>query len=51
MAALSCGFGYALTRGPVMRHVFAFTPALGLAAFAFGAWYLLGALSAVPYPL
>jgi ABC-type nickel/cobalt efflux system permease component RcnA len=51
MAALSCGFGYALTRGPVMRHVFALAPALGLAALAFGTWYLLGALSAVPYPL
>ena len=51
MATLSCGFGYALTRGPVMRHVFALTPALGLAALAFGTWYLLGALSAVPYPL
>jgi hypothetical protein len=51
MAALSCGFGYALTRGPVMRHVVGFTPALGLAALAFGTWYLLGALSAVPYPL
>jgi ABC-type nickel/cobalt efflux system permease component RcnA len=51
MAALSCGFGYALTRGPVLRHVFALTPALGLAALVFGTWYMLGALSAVPYPL
>jgi ABC-type nickel/cobalt efflux system permease component RcnA len=51
MAAMSCGFGYALTRGPVLRHVFALTPALGLAALAFGTWYMLGALSAVPYPL
>jgi ABC-type nickel/cobalt efflux system permease component RcnA len=51
MAALSCGFGYALTRGPVLRRVFALTPALGLAALAFGTWYLLGALTAVPYPL
>jgi hypothetical protein len=34
-----------------MRHVFTLAPALGLAALAFGTWYLLGALSAVPYPL
>jgi ABC-type nickel/cobalt efflux system permease component RcnA len=51
MATLSSGFGYALTRGPVMRRVFALTPALGVAALLFGAWYVLGALQAVPYPL
>jgi ABC-type nickel/cobalt efflux system permease component RcnA len=51
MATLSSGFGYALTRGPVMRHVLAVTPALGVIALLFGAWYALGALDAVPYPL
>jgi ABC-type nickel/cobalt efflux system permease component RcnA len=51
MAALSSGFGYALTRGPVLRHVFALTPVLGVVALLFGTWYLLGALDAMPYPL
>ena len=51
MATLSSGFGYALTRGPVMRHVLALTPVLGVAALLFGAWYVLGALDAMPYPL
>jgi ABC-type nickel/cobalt efflux system permease component RcnA len=51
MATLSSGFGYALTRGPVTRHVLALTPVLGVAALLFGAWYVLGALDAMPYPL
>ena len=51
MAALSCGVGYALTRGPVVQRVLAVAPALGVVTFAFGAWYALGAVSAVPYPL
>jgi len=51
MATLSSGFGYALTRGPLLRRTLALTPGLGLATLVFGAWYALGALSAVPYPL
>lgn len=50
MAALSSGFGYALTRGPVVARALALTPALGTLTLLFGAWYALGALSAVPYP-
>jgi ABC-type nickel/cobalt efflux system permease component RcnA len=51
MTGLSIGFGYALTRGPVFRRVLALTPALGMTTLAFGAWYALGALSVVSYPL
>jgi hypothetical protein len=32
-----------------MRRLAAVTPALGFASFAFGAWYALGAMQAVPY--
>jgi ABC-type nickel/cobalt efflux system permease component RcnA len=51
MAFLSSLFGYALTRGPVLRRTLALAPAMGLVTFAFGAWYALGALGAVPYVL
>jgi ABC-type nickel/cobalt efflux system permease component RcnA len=51
MAALSSGFGYALTRGPVVRRVLALAPAMGVVTLLFGAWYALGALNAVSYPL
>jgi ABC-type nickel/cobalt efflux system permease component RcnA len=51
MAALSSVFGYAITRGPVLRRVLAFAPAMGLLTLAFGAWYALGAVGAVPYLL
>jgi high-affinity nickel permease len=51
MASLSSGFGYALTRGPVLRRMLAFAPGLGAVTLLFGVWYALGALSAVPYPL
>ena len=51
MALLSSGFGYAITRGPVLRRMLAFAPAMGLVALAFGGWYTLGALGAVPYLL
>jgi ABC-type nickel/cobalt efflux system permease component RcnA len=50
MAALSSAFGYAITRGPV-RRVLAFAPAMGFATLAFGGWYALGAVGAVPYLL
>jgi high-affinity nickel permease len=51
MAVASTAFGYALSRGPVLRRLTALAPALGLASFAFGAWYALAALDAVPYAL
>jgi ABC-type nickel/cobalt efflux system permease component RcnA len=51
MALVSTGFGYAITRGPVIRRVLAFAPAMGVLTFAFGGWYALGAVGAVPYVL
>jgi ABC-type nickel/cobalt efflux system permease component RcnA len=51
MWLLSCGFGYVLTRGPVVRRVLALAPALGAASLAFGIWYTLGALELVRYTL
>ena len=44
-------FGYAITRGPVLRRMLALAPAMGVLALAFGVWYALGALGAVPYML
>ena len=49
MAVASTAFGYALARGPVVRRLAAFAPALGFVSLAFGAWYALGAMEAVPY--
>ena len=51
MAALSSAFGYAVTRGPVLPRMLAFAPAMGLVTLAFGGWYTLGAVGAVPYAL
>jgi ABC-type nickel/cobalt efflux system permease component RcnA len=51
MAALSSTFGYAITRGPALRRMLAFAPAMGTLTLLFGGWYALGALGAVPYPL
>jgi hypothetical protein len=51
MAALSSAFGYAITRGPVLRRMLAFAPAMGILTLAFGGWYTLGAVGAVPYLL
>jgi ABC-type nickel/cobalt efflux system permease component RcnA len=51
MTTLSSLFGYAITRGPVLRRTLAFAPAVGFLTLAFGAWYALGALGAVPYLL
>jgi ABC-type nickel/cobalt efflux system permease component RcnA len=50
MAMASSGFGFALTRGPVAKRFLALAPALGVLSLGFGAWYVLGALDAVPYP-
>jgi ABC-type nickel/cobalt efflux system permease component RcnA len=51
MAAVSSVFGYAITRGPVLRRIVAFAPAMGVLTLAFGGWYALGAVGAVPYLL
>jgi ABC-type nickel/cobalt efflux system permease component RcnA len=51
MAALSSAFGYAITRGPVLRRMLAFAPAMGVVTLAFGGWYALGAVGAAPYLL
>jgi cytochrome c biogenesis protein CcdA len=49
MALASTTFGYALSRGPVLRRFAQVAPALGALSLAFGVWYSLGALNAVPY--
>lgn len=51
MAMASSAFGLALSRGPVTRRFAAVAPVLGTLSLLFGAWYALGALEAVPYPL
>jgi ABC-type nickel/cobalt efflux system permease component RcnA len=51
MAVLSSALGYAITRGPVLWRMLAFAPAMGLLTLAFGGWYALGAVGAVPYVL
>jgi ABC-type nickel/cobalt efflux system permease component RcnA len=49
MAIASTAFGYAVTRGPVVHNFTRVAPALGVVSVLFGAWYVLGALEAVPY--
>jgi ABC-type nickel/cobalt efflux system permease component RcnA len=49
MAIASSSFGYALSRGPVLRRFVAVAPVLGVVSLAFGVWYALGALNTVPY--
>src|SRR5436190_2042439 len=49
MAAASTTFGFALSRGPVLRTYVTIVPAMGVLSLAFGVWYSLGALNAVPY--
>ena len=51
MAMASTSFGFALSRGPVLRSYLTIVPALGVLSLAFGIWYSLGALDAVPYVL
>ena len=51
MAMLSSLFGYALTRGPVLRRLFALTPAMAGLSLAFGTFYALGAVGVVSFPL
>jgi ABC-type nickel/cobalt efflux system permease component RcnA len=50
MAALSAGFGRLLGRLPDRPRFAAATPAFGTVGLLFGAWYVLGALQAVPFP-
>jgi cytochrome c biogenesis protein CcdA len=49
MAIASTGFGYTLSRDGVAVRFTAVAPALGALSLAFGAWYALGAVNAVPY--
>jgi ABC-type nickel/cobalt efflux system permease component RcnA len=44
MALVSTGFGHALARGTLARHLEDIVPAMGCASLLFGAWYALGAL-------
>jgi hypothetical protein len=49
MMAVTALFGGALARGPLPRRFELVAPALGTLSLAFGLWYGLAALSAVPY--
>jgi hypothetical protein len=49
MSAASTTFGFALSRGPVLRSYVTLIPAMAVLSLAFGLWYALGALHAVPY--
>jgi hypothetical protein len=51
MALASTAFGLALSRGTALQGQLAVAPALGALGLAFGLWYSLGALGAVPYLL
>jgi hypothetical protein len=51
MAAASTSFGLLLSRGGGHRGLAAAAPALGVFSLAFGVWYAMGALHAVPYVL
>ncbi|HEX7298388.1 MAG TPA: hypothetical protein VF257_05240 [Solirubrobacteraceae bacterium] len=49
MALASTSFGWVLSRGGVQRSFVVVAPALGALSLAFGLWYALGAVRAVPY--
>jgi hypothetical protein len=49
MALASTSFGWVLSRGAVQRSFVAVAPALAGLSMAFGVWYALGAVQAVPY--
>jgi high-affinity nickel permease len=52
MGLASTTFGLVLCRGPAVRgQLAALAPALGTLSLAFGLWYALGALGAMPYGL
>jgi high-affinity nickel permease len=49
MSIASASLGYTLSRGPVLRRFVSVAPVMGALSLAFGAWYALGAVGAVPY--
>jgi cytochrome c biogenesis protein CcdA len=49
MALASTSFGWVLSRGGIQRAYAVVAPALGVGSLAFGLWYALGAVQAVPY--
>ena len=51
MGFASSAFGRMLAGAGLRSRVSALTPALGVVNLAFGAWYALGALGALPYVL
>jgi high-affinity nickel permease len=51
MSMASATFGYTMSRGPVLRRFVRVAPVMGMLSLAFGAWYALGAVGAVPYVL
>jgi hypothetical protein len=51
MAAASTTFGFVLTRDAIAQRYLVVAPALGALSLAFGLWYALGAVGAVPYML
>jgi ABC-type nickel/cobalt efflux system permease component RcnA len=51
MALLSTALGLAMAGGMLGRNVQRVAPVLGVLGMGFGAWYALGAMGAVTYPL
>src|SRR4051812_48154460 len=51
MSIASASFGYTLSRGPVLRRFVSVAPVMGALSLAFGVWYALGAVGALPYAL
>jgi high-affinity nickel permease len=51
MALASSSFGWVLSRGAVRRAYGAVAPGLAVTSLAFGVWYTLGSVEAVPYVL
>jgi High-affinity nickel-transport protein len=49
MSLASTSFGWVLSRGTVQRSYLSVAPALAALSLAFGVWYALGAVQAVPY--
>jgi high-affinity nickel permease len=49
MAIASTTFGLAFSRGSLLKGFATAAPALGTLSLAFGAWYALGAVGALPY--
>jgi hypothetical protein len=49
MALASTTVGVAMSREVVLRRYLTLVPAMAVFSLAFGLWYMLGALDAVPY--